>query len=246
MKMTLHFRPRLLKAASVSLLAAVAMVTMTQTQGQSQSFQPIAPKQPEKTGEGKVVNEAAEKPLSGHADTDVLVGHLKGIILLSDPKKVHHGEVAGQGAVEPGDITLAKSPDFAVAIQPYIGQPVTMKSLAELTRSIVAFFREHDRPVVNVFVPEQSITSGFVQIVVMISRLEKVDATGAHFFSNQMLREEIRLRPGEPISGSQLNSDVSWINRNPFLQSDVLMAPGDAPGTTDLLLRTQDRFPLRV
>ena len=61
-----------------------------------------------------------------------------------------------------------------------------------------------------------------------------------------MLRAEVRLRPEEPISGSQMNSDLAWINRNPFLQSDILMAPGDAPGTTDLLLRTQDRFPLRV
>jgi hemolysin activation/secretion protein len=43
-----------------------------------------------------------------------------------------------------------------------------------------------------------------------------------------------------------VRSDVAWINRNPFLQSDMLMAPGDAPGTTDLLLHTQDRFPLRV
>jgi len=85
-----------------------------------------------------------------------------------------------------------------------------------------------------------------VQVVVVISRVEKVDATGAHYFSNQFLRAQLRLRPEEPISGSQINSDLNWINRNPFYQSDILMAPGDAPGTTDLLLRTQDRFPLRV
>jgi hemolysin activation/secretion protein len=234
-----------LKVAGASLLAAAAMAIMAQAQPQSQSFQPIAPKQPEKTGGGRVVNEAA-KPLSGHADNDVLVGRLKGIFLLSDPKQVHPEGVASHRSVEPGEVTLAKDPDFDAAIRPYLGQPVTMKSLAELTRSIVAFFRDHDRPVVNVFVPEQSITSGFVQIVVVISRVEKVDATGARFFSNQDLREEIRLRPEDPISGSQLTSDLGWINRNPFLQSDILMAPGNAPGTTDLLLRTQDRFPLRV
>ena len=94
--------------------------------------------------------------------------------------------------------------------------------------------------------PEQNITTGFVQVVVVISRVEKVDATGAHYFSNQFLKAQVRLRPEEPISGSQMNSDLAWINRNPFLQSDLLMAPGDTPGTTDLLLRTQDRFPLRV
>ena len=245
MKMRLPFRPLPFNLAS--LLAAAAMATMAYAQPQSsQSFQPLAPKQPEKTTEGKVVNEAESKPLSGHADNEVLVSHLKGIFLLSNPKKVRHEGVTSPRTVEPGDVALAKSPDFDAAVQPYIGQPVTMKSLAELTRSIVAFFRDHDRPVVNVFVPEQSITSGFVQIVVVISRVEKVDATGARYFSNQMLRSEVQLRPEEPISGSQLRSDLAWINRNPFLQSDILMAPGNAPGTTDLLLRTQDRFPLRV
>jgi len=245
--MTLHFRRRLLKGAGASLMALAALATLAQGQGgQSQSFQQVAPKQPEKTGAGKVVNEAAAKPLTGHADNEVLVDRLKGIILLSDPKKVHREGVSSHRSIESGTIALAKGPDFVAAVRPYIGQPVTMKSLAELTRSIVAFFREHDRPVVNVLVPEQSITSGFVQIVVLISRVEKVDATGARWFSNQDLQAEIRVRRNDEISGRQLTSDLSWINRNPFLQSDVLMAPGNAPGTTDLLLRTQDRFPLRV
>jgi hemolysin activation/secretion protein len=215
-------------------------------QTQSQSFQPIAPKLPPKPAPGRVVNEEQEKSLSDHGESEILVDHLKGVFLLSDPKKVRHAGVKGKRAVNPGDIALARDPDFDDAIQPYLGQPVTMKSLAELTRSIVGFFRDHDRPVVNVFVPEQSITSGYVQVVVVVSKVEKVDATGAKFFSNEMLRKEIRLQPGEPISGRVLTSDLSWINRNPFLQSDVLMAPGNAPGTTDILLRTQDRFPFRL
>ena len=246
MKLKIHFRAMLRKVAGVGLLASMAMTASAGAQDNSQSFQQVAPKQPVKTTEGKVVNEAPPKPLSGHTDNEVLVDQLKGIFLLTDPKQVQAKGVTSHRSVEPGNIALAQGPDFVTAVQPYLGQPVTMKSLAEMTRSIVAFFRDHDRPVVNVFVPEQSITAGFVQIVVVVSRVEKVDATGAHYFSNNFLKAQMRLRSGDEISGQELNSDVSWINRNPFLQSDVLMAPGDAPGTTDLLLRTQDRFPLRV
>ena len=183
--------------------------------------------------------------LSGRGD-EVLVNQLKGVFLFSSPKQVRRAGVTSPRSVEPGDVLLAQRPDFGAALQTYLGRPVTLKSLAEMTRSIVAFFRDHDRPVVNVFVPEQNITTGFVQVVVVVSRVEKIDATGAHYFSNSFLKAQLQLRPEEEISGSQLNSDLSWINRNPFLRSDVLMAPGDAPGTTDLLLRTQDRFPLRA
>jgi hemolysin activation/secretion protein len=249
--MNLSIPSLLPKVASAALVMAVALVIMAtvahaQPPVQSQSFQQVAPKQPEQTAEGKVVNESEAKPLSGHADNEILVDKLKGIVVLSDPKQVRHKGVTGHRSIDPGNVALAQNPDFATAVQPYLGQPVSMKSLAELTRSIVAYFREHDRPVVNVFVPEQSITSGYVQVVVVISRVEKVEASGAHWFSNKMLRAEVRLRPEEPISGSEMNSDLAWINRNPFLKSDLLMSPGSTPGTTDLLLRTQDQFPLRV
>ena len=156
------------------------------------------------------------KPLAAHTDTEVLVGQLKGIVLVSDPKQVKARGVASGPGVDAGSITLAQNPEFNSTMQPYLGQPVTMKSLAELTRAIVAYFRDHDRPVVNVFVPEQRITTGYVQVVVLISQVEKIDATGAKWFSNSYLRAQVQLRPEEPISGHELNRDLKWINRNPF------------------------------
>jgi hemolysin activation/secretion protein len=224
----------------------VAMALLARGQDQSGSFAPIAPKQPKAAAPGKVVDQSQPEPMAAHGDTDVLVDSLKGVVIVSDPKQVKTDGVKGKTSVDAGALQLAQGPEFVSAVQPYLGQPVTMKSLAELTRTIVSYFRDHDRPVVNVFVPEQSITSGYVQVVVLVSKVEKIDATGAKWFSNDTLKAEVQLKPGEEISGSELNSDLNWINRNPFLQSNILMAPGDAPGTTDLMLRTQDRFPLRV
>ena len=235
----------LLFSFSSWLVVSAALVPL-EAQDQSPSFAPIAPKQPPKSAPGKVVNEEPAQPMAGHADTDVLVDKLKGIVLVSDPKQVKADGVTSQASVDPGPVSLAHHPQFNSAVQPYLGQPVTMKSLAELTRTIVGYFRAHDRPVVNVFVPEQSITSGYVQIVVLVSKVEKVEAAGAKWFSNDRLRAEVELRPGDEISSRALTGDLNWINRNPFLQSNILMAPGAAPGTTDLMLRTQDRFPLRV
>jgi hemolysin activation/secretion protein len=211
----------------------------------AQDFQTIAPKQPEKQGEGKVINEDQSKPFAGKGG-EVLVSELKGVRLVAHAKEVKAEDYHGTPGVDAGDVVLAQNPDFPAVIEPYLNQPVTMTSLSQLTRSIVSFYRSHDRPVVNVYVPQQAITSGYIQIVVVESRVEKVEATGAKWFSNDMLRHEVTLRPGDPISGQQVRTDVAWVNRNPFLQADMLMAPGNEPGTTDLLLRTQDRFPLRV
>jgi hemolysin activation/secretion protein len=239
--MTLLCRSR----GSLQAAAAAALLILFAGNVAAQDFQHIAPKQPAKNSPGRVVNENGA-PLAGHSGDEVLVKRLKGVFMLSNPKQVRARGVVGRHSLEPGRVAFARQPDFADVVEPYVGQPVTMNSLAHLTRAIVAYYRNHDRPVVNVYVPAQSITSGYVQIVAVESRVEKVDATGARYFSNPMLRYEVDLRPDDPISGDVLRKDLAWINRNPFLQSDILMSPGDLPGTTDLLLRTQDRFPLRV
>jgi hemolysin activation/secretion protein len=213
--------------------------------GLGQNFENVAPKEPAKTQPGHVVNETA-KPLTSRKESEVLVPKLKGILLVPDPKSVVAQGVTGRYPVVPGQVTLARRGDFNQVVAPYLGQPVTLKSLAELTRAIVAYYRDHDRPVVNVYVPQQNITTGYVQVVVQESRLEKVSATGQHWFSQKFLLSELTLRDDEPLSGRQMRDDLAWINRNPFLQSDFLLAPGDAPGTSDVLLRTQDRFPGRV
>ena len=40
----------------------------------------------------------------------------------------------------------------------------------EMVRQIVIYYRENERPVVDVVVPEQDITSGVIQIVVIEAR----------------------------------------------------------------------------
>jgi len=211
----------------------------------AQNYEHVAPKQPEKTGEGNVVNDTSAIA-AGHGNTVVLVDHLKGLVFLSDIHQLKSGGVKKSRSIDPGTVAFAQRPDFAPVVEPFMDQPVTLKSLDELSRAIVAYYQKHDRPVVNVFVPEQNITNGFVQVVVVESRVGQVSATGAKYFSNEDLRREMQLRPAEPISGDEIRGDLNWINRNPFRQSDLLFSPGHAPGTTDVLLRTQDRFPLRV
>lgn len=40
--------------------------------------------------------------------------------------------------------------------------------------------------------------------------------------------------------------DIVFINRNPFRRTDVIYAPGEEPGYTDIRLLTSDHFPVRV
>src|SRR5260370_37782724 len=41
-------------------------------------------------------------------------------------------------------------------------------------------------------------------------------------------------------------ADLNWLNSNPFREVSLLYTPGKSAGTTDVILQTKDRFPLRV
>jgi hemolysin activation/secretion protein len=55
----------------------------------------------------------------------------------------------------------------------------------------------------------------------------------------------VRLQPGNPISSRELQSDLDWLNQNPFHTTDVVYHPGHSLGETDIVLQTTDRFPVR-
>ena len=212
-------------------------------------YQQVAPNQPPAKGTGQIVNqlpaaEKARRAANAKART-VWISKLKGVVFVSKASEVRPGGVSPRRSIEPGDVAFARQTDFPPVVEPFIGQPVTMTSLDKLTSAVVQYYRDHDRPIVNVFAPQQNITNGYVQIVVAEGRVGDVQAKGAEWFSNDDLRADLRLHAGDPISGEMLREDLNWINRNPFHQSDLVFGPGDTPGSTNITLKTEDRFPVR-
>jgi hemolysin activation/secretion protein len=186
--------------------------------------------------------EVIEKP----QDTAIILSPLRGIVLLSheadvDPK----GREAG--GFQSGDHPLLDSDDFREHIAPFIGRPASMATLHEISRLIVTYYRDHDRPLVDVAIPAgQDITNGVVQLVVTEFRIEKIAVQGAKWFSDDILLGQVRSKPGDIVSGARLQKDVNWLNGNPFRRVELVYTKSDAPGMSDITLRTEDKFPLRA
>ena len=236
-------RPAWIRAGALGISLWVAAVDL-----HGQNYQQVAPSQPTAKPGGQIVNELpeAEKKRRAEASEAVALSKLKGVVFVSSAKEVQPDGVKSGQPIAPGDVAFAKNPDFAPVITPFLDQPVSMASLDKMTSAVVDYYRAHDRPIVNVFVPKQNITSGYIQIVVVEGRVGEVRGTGAQWFSNDDLKSELRLHPGDPISGDMLRDNLNWVNRNPFHQSDILFGPGNEPGLTDVTMKSTDRFPFRA
>jgi len=127
-----------------------------------------------------------------------------------------------------------------------LDQPLTFGRLAAIRRAVVEHYRAAGEPLVDVYVPEQDVSTGVVHIDVAIFRLGQVRASGNRYFSNELLEREMPLQAGGPILQPDVSLGLSVLNANPYRRVDAVYAPGEAPNTTDVILQTDDRLPLRV
>jgi hemolysin activation/secretion protein len=73
-----------------------------------------------------------------------------------------------------------------------------------------------------------------------------VTVEGNRWFSESDYRDAVRATPGEPIDAHALDDAVRALNANPFRKVAVMAEAGQAPGTTNLTVKVQDRRPLAV
>ncbi len=168
----------------------------------------------------------------------------KGVLLTSGSEKdvdlKHIEGIEVQEIEVPGGL-----PGLKKVLTPFLQQPLTPQLLIEIKRAIILYYRKQHHPIVTVLIPEQDISQGVVQIVIIEGKLGKIICKGNKWFSDSLIKSFLDIEPGDAISDDTLLTDVTWMNRNPFRRTDVLFKPGEAPGTTDIELRTKDRFPVR-
>lgn len=237
-----------MKTITLSILSlALCLVSV-----HGQSFEQIAPKVPAKPGAGN----GAATPSSNGTETVVVTKHgknnpellpnLKGLVIVSNPKEVVSKGVEGVNGVKAEGIPLLQTEEFHQVVAKYLGRSLDLNGLNLMVRDIVLYYKQNDRPLVDVSVPEQDVNSGVIQLVAVEGKVGKIIVQGNRWFSADQLAGIIRVHPGEVVRGDTIQHDAAWLNANPFRQVDLVYSPGDERGTTNIVLKVQDRFPLRA
>lgn len=212
----------------------------------AQDFERIAPHTPP-AGAGGTIALPGELPDPAEEGAEVeLLPSLKGLVFVPRVEDVHVDGRPGVSGVLVEDVDLMDEAEWKERFAERIGTAFTMADLNAVMREVILYYREAGRPVVDVVVVEQDITAGVVQLAVVEAMLGEVRAEGARHFNADRLAGQVRLVPGEPIFSTLLMADLAWLNRNPFRSVDLVYTPGGTDGTSDVVLRIDDRFPMRV
>jgi hemolysin activation/secretion protein len=205
----------------------------------------IAPKPVPPAGPSPTVQPAPATPVSGANAGEVIIPKLKALVFVPTPPSVNKSGVSAKGIVLQ-NVTVPAEADFRTLTSGYLGQKLTRGKLNTLISDIILYYRQHDRPIVDVIVPAQEVTNGVLQVALLEGKMGKVTVTGNHWFSSSEIADGVTVHPGQEISAHDLQANLDWINQNPFRTSDLVYHPGEKLGETDLVLQTHDRFPVRV
>lgn len=234
-----------LAARTVAASVLALWAALTTTQALAQSYRDVAPLaipdvRPPVTD--------AVPPEAPDGSAAVAIPLLRGLDFVAaaqaNASSTANASTSASGAVNATGLPLDAS--FLTTFDSYIGKPLTFAQLAQIRRAVVARYRAAGEPLVDVYVPEQDVESGIVQISVAEFRLGKIEVRGNRYFSTPLLTREMPLTAGSTIDARDVDAGLAVLNANPYRRVNVIYAPGAAPNTSDVILQTDDRLPLRI
>ena len=209
----------------------------------SQDIKRIVPKVV-KRPDGEATIMVPELPAAGENSSDEVVGQISGIVLwgrmeevqADAPLQVNGVQVKGEGLVVPDEVLEA--------LQSYVDGPLSVATIENITRDVVLAYRKADLPVVDVGFPEQDVSGGVLQLVIVVGRAGEIRVTGAEYFDPERYLKHLRLAPGDLIYQSILLEDLRFLSRNPFRSLNLVYTPGTEFGEADMILEVDETRPL--
>ncbi len=142
--------------------------------------------------------------------------------------------------------SLFEPKDFQAFYQNYIGKTVTSKEINEMVDKIESRYKERGFLTTDVYIPEQQITGGILEIRVAEGKLGKITVEGTKWFTKKLVSKYIHAKQNELLNIKELQRDLLRLNQNPDLEVKTVLSAGSEPGTSDIILKVNDHFPYHI
>lgn len=199
------------------------------------------PKEPPKP---EPIKPTPEEPPPGKDDDRALVDALDGVRFVRDAKDVVAEDLELLG-VETERVELLNTEEFRQKLKPFLGKPVSLASIRKMAQVAMGHCQKAGRPFVKVTVPEQDITTGIVHFVVKEARLDDIRVEGNKYYPSKRYLKVVKRNEDGTIDEKQLLRALNRFNANAFRRVRPFFVAGKEPDTTDLVLRAEERFPVR-
>jgi len=119
------------------------------------------------------------------------------------------------------------------------GKTLSLPDLEQLTDRITAYYQTHGYPLARAIIPAQAIRDAVVEIQVIEARYGQITLDNHSGVNDPLLQATVApLQAGQVIAGTPLDHSLLLLSDIPGVTVSATLQPGEAVGTSDLLVTT--------
>lgn len=146
-----------------------------------------------------------------------LIDKLRGVVVYADGCIVQRTP-----GVTIAGLQVPKEEKLKKALEASLGEPLTQGALTLLRHTILRHFHAVNKHLVMVVLPEQNITDGIVELVVIQNLLGEVRLQETAWSTPTAIADMTQTIPGKRIGNETLFEQVGYIDRHPFREARVI------------------------
>jgi hemolysin activation/secretion protein len=132
-------------------------------------------------------------------------------------------------------------------VAPFYGKDLGLAELQQAADSITDVYRQKGYNLARAYIPRQEIKDGVVEITVLEGKLGQIIIEGNKNYSTDFIhRGFTRVIEDKAINQRSLEKSLLLLNENPDLKVTAVLETGKEPGTTDIIVKAQDKLPLHL
>ncbi|NWF57246.1 MAG: ShlB/FhaC/HecB family hemolysin secretion/activation protein, partial [Syntrophaceae bacterium] len=130
-------------------------------------------------------------------------------------------------------------------LKEHLGPKKTAADVEKARNALEKYYHDRGYPAVLVNIPEQTVQEGTIRLQVIESKIGRIRVTGNRFVTEGKILEGLpSLAPGKVLYVPDVQRDLERINRGQDIRVSPVLSPGREPGTTDVDIKVEDKFPL--
>ena len=135
--------------------------------------------------------------------------------------------------------TLIDTPTLVALVADAQGQTLTLPQLGELAARITAHYQNQGYPLARAIIPAQTIALGVVRMEVIEARYGKVGLNNTSRVPSDVLQAALApLQSGQAIGQTEMDHTLLLLSDIAGVVINATLKPGEAVGTSDLLVET--------
>lgn len=116
----------------------------------------------------------------------------------------------------------------------------SISMLDEITTTVANYYRKHGYILARVYIPEQTVDDGIVQINIVEGFLDQIVFKGNSLYSDQQLTDVFQPLIGKSVFKPEIEETLFALNDYPGLSSNMIFGPGLKPGSAAIQLNSTE------